>query len=65
MGEGYHPKQLPMVLTQSDNFGIEKKLNVWGSNKFSELGLTQEHVNANNTNYLRTQNAAYLSKPVY
>lgn len=65
IGEGYHPKQLQMILTQSENFDSQKKLYVWGSNKVSELGLTQEHVNSNNTNYLRTQKDAYLTKPIF
>lgn len=40
IGEGYHPKQLQIILTQSESFASPKKLYVWGSNKVSELGLT-------------------------
>ena len=65
IGEGYSPKHLSLILTHKESFELEKKLYVWGSNNNSELGLGQEHVNANNTNYLRTQKDAYLTKPIY
>lgn len=65
IGEGYHPKSQQLVLTQNEHFEKKKSLYVWGSNNYSELGLQEKHVNDNATNYLRTKNAAYLTKPIY
>jgi len=39
-GEGYRAKEPSLVITQDQSFESPSKLYVWGSNTFSELGLT-------------------------
>ena len=37
---------------------------VWGSNTYSELGLSEDQVNENESCYNKTEDSAFLDKPI-
>lgn len=61
-GEGYKSKQPTMVRTLKAE--QTQEMYVWGSNTFSEIGLTEDLVDKNKSVFHKTQKNAYLSKPV-
>ena len=54
-GEGYRTEVPTMIRTMPDSINTTNQLYVWGSNSFSEIGLTQEHVEANKKFYHKTE----------
>jgi hypothetical protein len=70
LGEGYKTETPQMVLTQVPNFSNAKNLYVWGSNRSSEIGLTEELVAKHKAFYVKKvyenadKNFAILTKTV-
>ena len=63
-GEGYRPEMPSIVLTQAPSFQETSSMYVWGSNSMSELGLSEQQVEANKQHYNKTDKSAILSKPL-
>lgn len=63
-GEGYRPAYPSIVLTQPQSFQDTSSMYVWGSNSMSELGLSEQQVEANKQHYNKTDKSAILSKPI-
>lgn len=70
LGEGYKSENPQMVMTQAQNYSVENNLYVWGSNRSSEIGLTEELVAKHKAFYIKKtyenadKNFAILTKTV-
>lgn len=63
-GEGYKNEKPQFVMTQSASFSKTSQLYVWGSNTYSEIGLSDDFVNEHKEFYKKTEKDAYLTKPL-
>lgn len=69
-GEGYKAEHPQMVMTQAPNISNPNNLYVWGSNRSSEIGLTEELVAKHKAFYIKKtyenadKNFAILTKTV-
>lgn len=64
-GEGYKPGQPSIVQTKSEIADNLSEIYVWGSNTYSEIGLTEELVALNKSSYVKNEIDAHLTKPVF
>lgn len=63
-GEGYRCKTAFLVVTMKESAKSLNQLYVWGSNTFSEIGLSGEMVENNKQHFIKTKKKTCLYKPV-
>jgi alpha-tubulin suppressor-like RCC1 family protein len=63
-GEGYKNQKPSMIRTMSASFSNPSSLYVWGSNSHSEIGLSEDLVNANIKFYQKSKDKACLIKGI-
>jgi len=63
-GEGYKNQKPSMIRTMPESFANPSSLYVWGSNSHSEIGLSEDLVNANIKYYQKSKDKACLIKGI-